>query len=62
VKIILPNSSLLKETAKSLTPSVCKVSGLSIQPKKVGVCQIVYAFEGESGNSFETTKKVTFRK
>ena len=56
VKIILPNS------AKSLTPSVCKVSGLSIQPKKVGVCQIVYAFEGESGNSFETTKKVTFKK
>ena len=62
VKIILPNSSLLKETAKSLTPLVCKVSGLSIQPKKVGVCQIVYAFEGESGNSFETTKKVTFKK
>ena len=61
VKIILPNSSLLKETAKSLTPSVCKVSGLSIRPKKVGVCQIVYAFEGESGNSFETTKKVTFK-
>jgi hypothetical protein len=52
----------LKETAKSLTPSVCKVSGLSIQPKKVGVCQIAYAFEGESGNSFETTKKVTFKK
>ena len=52
VKITLPNSSLLIESAKSLTPSVCKVSGLVVQPKKAGKCQISYTFEGESGNSF----------
>jgi hypothetical protein len=62
VKITLPNSSLLIESAKSLTPSVCKVSGLVVQPKKAGTCQISYTFEGESGNSFETSKKITFKK
>jgi len=62
VKISLPNSPALTESAKSLTPLVCKVSGLVIQPKKAGICQITYTFEGESGNSFETTKKVTFKK
>jgi hypothetical protein len=62
IKITLPNSPILTETAKSLTPSVCKVTGLIVQPKKAGTCQISYAVEGESGNSFETTKKVTFKK
>ena len=62
VKISLPNSPALTETAKSLTPLVCKVSGLVVQPKKAGICQITYTFEGESGNSFETTKKLTFKK
>jgi hypothetical protein len=58
----LPNSPNLEEVAKSLTPSVCRVSGLVVQPRKAGICQITYSFEGESGNSFETTKKVTFKK
>ena len=62
VKILLPNSPILTEIAKSLTPSVCKVSGLTVQPKKEGTCQISYTVEGESGNSFETTKKITFKK
>ena len=62
VKINLPSSPILTETAKSLTPSVCKVTGLIVQPKKAGTCQISYTVEGESGNSFETTKKVTFKK
>ena len=62
VKIALPNSPALTETAKSLTPLICKVSGLVVQPKKAGICQITYTFEGESGNSFETTKKLTFKK
>ena len=61
-KITLPNSPVLIESAKSLTPLVCKVSGLVIQPKKAGTCQISYTFEGQSGNSFATTKKVTFKK
>jgi hypothetical protein len=60
VKIALPNSQDLTEVAVSLTPAVCKVSGLVVQPKKAGTCQISYTFEGESGNSFETTKKVVF--
>ena len=62
VKIALPNSPFLKETAKSLTPSVCKISGLVVQPKKTGTCQITYTFEGESGSIFESTKKVSFKK
>jgi hypothetical protein len=62
VKIILPNSRNLTETAKSLTPSVCKVTSLIIEPKKAGICQISYMVQGESGNSFETIKKVTFKK
>ncbi len=62
LKIALPNLPGLTETAKSLTPSVCKVTGLIIQPKKAGTCQISYTVEGESGNSFETTKKITFKK
>jgi hypothetical protein len=62
VKIILPNSPVLTETAISLTPSVCKVSSLVVQPKSIGNCQISYSFEGESGNSFETTKKISFKK
>jgi hypothetical protein len=61
-KITLPKSPILTETAKSLTPSVCTVTGLIVQPKKAGICQISYTVEGESGNSFETTKKVTFKK
>jgi hypothetical protein len=61
-KFTLPNSPMLIETAKSLTPSVCKITGLIVQPKKAGICQISYTVEGESGNSFETTKKVTFKK
>jgi hypothetical protein len=62
IKIALPNSPALTETAISLTPSVCKVSGLTVQPKKTGNCQISYSFEGESGNNFETTKKISFKK
>jgi hypothetical protein len=62
VKISLPNSPALTETAKSLTPLVCKASGLVVKPKKAGICQITYTFEGESGNVFETTKKLTFKK
>jgi len=62
VRIVLPNSPNLDEVAKSLTPSVCRISGLVVQPRKAGVCQIAYTFEGESGNSFETTKKITFKK
>ena len=62
VKIALPNSQDLTEVAVSLTPAVCKVSGLVVQPKKAGTCQISYTFKGESGNSFETSKKITFKK
>jgi hypothetical protein len=62
IKIALPNSPVLAETAISLTPNVCKVSGLTVQPKKTGNCQISYSFEGESGNNFETTKKISFKK
>ena len=62
IKIALPNSPVLKETAVSTTPNVCKVSGLVVQPKKAGTCQISYSFVGESGNNFETTKKISFKK
>jgi hypothetical protein len=61
-RVSLPNSPELVEIAKSLTPLVCKVSGLTVQSKKSGVCQISYSLEGKSGNLLETTKKITFRK
>lgn len=61
-KVNLPNSPELIEVAKSLTPSVCRVSGLVIQSRKNGVCQISYSIEGKSGNVLETVKKITFRK
>ena len=61
-KVRLPNSSELIEVAKSLTPLVCKVSGLTIRSKKNGVCRISYSLEGKSGNIVETVKKITFRK
>ena len=60
-KVNLPNSMELQETARSLTPSVCRVSGLVIQAKKPGVCQITFSVEGTSGNTFETLKKITFK-
>lgn len=62
VKVALPNSPVLIETARSLTPTVCKISGLNVQPVKTGSCLITYTFEGVSGNSFETTKKIVFKK
>jgi hypothetical protein len=61
-KVSLPNSPELVEVAKSLTPLVCKVSGLTVQSKKNGVCQISYSLEGKSGNILETVKKITFKK
>jgi len=60
-KVKLPNSSELQETARSLTPAVCSVSGLVIKAKKVGVCQITFSVEGTSGNTLETLKKITFK-
>jgi hypothetical protein len=60
-KVNLPNSVELQETARSLTPSVCRVSGLVIQAKKTGVCQITFSVEGTSGNTLETLKKITFK-
>lgn len=62
VKISLPNSLALKEVAKTLTPAVCKISGLTVQPLKAGNCLISYFFEGASGNEFTTTKKLVFKK
>jgi hypothetical protein len=62
IKVMLPKSDLLTERAVSLTPSVCVISGLTVVPKKAGTCRITYGFEGESGNSFGTVKKVVFRK
>jgi hypothetical protein len=62
VKINLPNSKNLEEKAISMTPTVCKIVGLQIQPKKIGNCLITYAIQGESGNEFSSTKKITFKK
>jgi hypothetical protein len=62
VKVSLPNSLALKEVAKTLTPAVCKVSGLTVQPLRSGNCLVSYFFEGTSGNEFTTTKKLVFKK
>lgn len=62
VKVSLPSSPDLVEKATSLTPKVCTVKGLVVTPKRPGTCKLNFSFSGESGNSFETIKKVSFRK
>ncbi len=61
-KLKLPNSPILDESASSNTPSICKVTARDVTPRKAGTCTITFRVEGDSGNTFETQKKIVFKK
>lgn len=57
----LPESRLLKESANSLTPDVCSISGTQVSKLAKGLCTIVYTVISEAGNSYSTEKSFSFR-
>jgi hypothetical protein len=58
----LPYSVSADESAKSLTPDVCSVKGVTVTSLKKGSCVIEYTVSGESGNQFTTSKTFEFKK
>jgi hypothetical protein len=58
----LPYSVSADESAKSLTPEVCTVKGITVTSLKKGSCIIEYTVSGESGNQFTTSKTFEFKK
>ena len=58
----LPYSVSADESAKTLTPEVCSVKGMTLTSLKKGLCIIEYTVSGESGNQFTTSKTFEFKK
>jgi len=58
----LPYSVSADESAKTLTPEVCSVKGMTVTSLKKGSCIIEYTVSGESGNQFTTSKTFDFKK
>jgi hypothetical protein len=58
----LPYSVSADESAKTLTPEVCSVKGVTVTSLKKGSCIIEYTVSGESGNQFTTSKIFEFKK
>jgi len=58
----LPYSVSTEESAKTLTPDVCSVKGMTVTSLKRGSCTIEYTVSGESGNQFTTSKTFEFKK
>jgi len=58
----LPYSVSADESAKTLTPLVCSVKGISVTSLKKGSCIIEYTVSGESGNKFTISKTFEFKK
>ena len=58
----LPYSVSAVESAKTLTPNVCSVKGVTVTSLKKGTCVIEYTVSGESGNQFTTSKTFEFKK
>jgi hypothetical protein len=58
----LPYSVSADESAKTLTPEVCTVKGVTVTSLKKGSCIIEYTVSGESGNQFTTSKTFEFKK
>ena len=58
----LPYSVSADESAKTLTPEVCTVKGITVTSLKKGSCIIEYTVSGESGNQFTTSKTFEFKK
>jgi hypothetical protein len=61
-QVNLPKASAIEESAKSLTPEVCSVSGMSVNSLKKGLCSIEYTVVDSLGNSYSTTKTLEFKK
>jgi len=59
--IKLPDAKLSKESAISLTPSICSVSGIQVSKIGKGLCTIAYAILSEAGNTYTTEKTFSFR-
>ena len=58
----LPYSVSADESAKTLTPDVCSVKGVTVTSLKKGSCIIEYTVSGESGNQFTISKTFEFKK
>ena len=58
----LPYSVSADESAKTLTPEVCTVKGVTVTSLKKGSCIIEYTVSGESGNQFTTSRTFEFKK
>lgn len=61
-QVNLPKTSAIEESAKSLTPEICSVSGMSVNSLKKGLCSIEYTVVDSLGNSYSTTKTLEFKK
>ena len=61
-QISLPKASSVEESAKSLSPDVCTVSGMTVNSIKKGICSIEYTVLDSLGNTYKTTKTLEFKK
>lgn len=59
--IKLPDAKLSKESAVSLTPSICSASGIEVSKIGKGLCTIAYTILSEAGNAYTTDKTFSFR-
>jgi hypothetical protein len=58
----LPYSVSADESAKTLTPEVCSVKGVTVTSLKKGSCIIEYTVSGKSGHQFTISKTFEFKK
>ena len=61
-QVSLPKASSVEESAKSLSPDVCTVSGMTVNSIKKGICSIEYTVLDSLGNTYKTTKTLEFKK
>lgn len=59
--IKLPDAKLSKETAISLTPNICSVTGIQVSKIGRGLCTVAYTIISEAGNTYTTEKSFSFR-
>jgi hypothetical protein len=59
--IKLPDAKYSSESALSLTPNVCSVTGVQVNRVGKGLCTVSYTLTSEAGNTYKTEKSFTFR-
>lgn len=57
----LPDAKYSIESAQSLTPGICSVSGIQVDRLSKGLCTISYSLTSEAGNTYTIEKSFTFR-